>query len=153
MDTTPTPDEARAALQDVDRRRTQTAAAAGRSRWAWIAAGILIAAYGILSDQAPQFVRTWGVAIVVLLLLVAAVGNTRWGGALMRRPVRPRMAPDQASILWLALVLALVVGVTTVAAAMDIPHVAVWSRLAVGVLLAAAGPWWQRRVLARALSR
>ncbi|RQX14977.1 hypothetical protein DDE19_21300 [Micromonospora ureilytica] len=153
MDTNPTPDEARQALRDVDRRRTQTATATGRSRWAWIAAGVLIAAYGVLTDQKPQFVRTWGVGFVVLLLLVAAVGNTRRGGALMRRPVRPRIAPDQASILWLALVLVLVIGATTVAAAMNVPHVAVWSGLAVGVLLAVAGPWWQRRVLTRALSR
>ncbi|MGC4757669.1 hypothetical protein [Micromonospora trifolii] len=151
MNTTPTPDEARQALQDVDRRRNQTATAAGRSRWIWIAAGVLIAGYGLLTDQEPQFVRTWGVAIVVLLLLVAAVGNTRRGGALMRRPVRPRIAPDHASILWLALVLVLVIGGTMMAAAAGVPHIAVWSGLAAGVLLAAAGPWWQRRMLTRAL--
>ncbi|MFG2049411.1 hypothetical protein ACGFIW_18510 [Micromonospora sp. NPDC048935] len=150
---TPTPDEARAALRDVDRRRNQTAAAAGRSRWGWIVAGVLIAAYGVLADRAPHFVRTWGSVVILLLLLVALVGNTRLGGSLLRRPVRPRITPDPASLLGLLLVLAALIVGTTIAAAMEVPHVALWSGLAGGVLVAAAGPWWQRRVLTRGTGR
>ncbi|MEU7755792.1 hypothetical protein AB0B57_24080 [Micromonospora sp. NPDC049101] len=150
---TPTPEEARAALRDVDRRRTQTAAAAGRSRWGWIVAGVLIAAYGVLADREPQFVRTWGSAIILLLLLVALVGNTRLGGSLLRRPVRPRVTPDPASLVGLLLVLAVLIVGTTIAAALEVPHVALWSGLAGGVLVAAAGPWWQRRILTREIGR
>ncbi|MBG6064510.1 hypothetical protein [Micromonospora ureilytica] len=150
---TPTPEEARAALRDVDRRRTQTAAAAGRSRWGWIVAGVLIAAYGVLADREPQFVRTWGIAIVLLLLGVSLVGNTRLGGSLLRRPVRPRITPDPASLLWILLALAVLIGGTTIATAMEVPHVALWSGLAGGVLVAAAGPWWQRRILTRGTAR
>ncbi|MEU1589616.1 hypothetical protein [Micromonospora sp. NPDC005710] len=150
---TPTPEEAQAALRDVDRRRNQTAAAAGHSRWGWIVAGVLIAAYGFLADREPQFIRTWGSAIVLLLLFASLLGNTRLGGSLLRRPVRPRVTPDPASVLWLLLVLAVLIGGTTIAAAMDVPHVALWSGLAGGVLVAAAGPWWQRRILTRETGR
>ncbi|MEU5785213.1 hypothetical protein [Micromonospora lupini] len=149
MSTTPTPEEAREALRDVDRRRGQTAAAAGRSRWTWLAAGVLVAAYGVLADRYPGFVRTYGTSIVILLLLLSMAGNTRWGAALLRRPVRPRITLSPAALLWSALALALLIGGTALATALDVAHVWLWSGLFIGVLLAAAGPWWQRRVLTR----
>ncbi|MEU7587792.1 hypothetical protein AB0A95_16015 [Micromonospora sp. NPDC049230] len=153
MMNTPTPDEARAALQDVERRRTQTAAAAGQPLWGWIVGGVLLAAYGVLADREPQFVRTWGSVIILLLLFVALVGNTRLGGSLLRRPVRPRVTPDPANLIGLLLVLAVLVVGTTIAAAMEVPHVALWSGLVSGVLVAVAGPWWQRRILTRGTGR
>ncbi|MEU7842134.1 hypothetical protein AB0B39_14385 [Micromonospora sp. NPDC049114] len=149
MSTTPTPEEARRALQDVDRRRGQTVAAASRSRWTWLGAGVLVAAYGVLADRYPDFVRTYGTTIVILLLLLSMAGNTRWGATLLRRPVRPRIVPSPASLLWSALVLALLIGGTALATALDVPHVWLWSGVIIGVLLAAAGPWWQHRVLTR----
>ncbi|MEU0551598.1 hypothetical protein [Micromonospora sp. NPDC005979] len=149
MSTTPTPEEARQALEDVDRRRDQTAAAASRSRWTWLAAGILVAAYGIVADRYPDFVRTYGTTIVILLLLASMAANTRWGAALLRRPVRPRATPDTSSLLWSALVLALLIAGAAFATALDVPHLWAWFGLVGGVLLAAAGPWWQRRVLTR----
>lgn len=149
MSTTPTPEEARRALADVDRRREQTAAAAGRSRWAWLAAGVFAAAYGIVADRYPDFVRTYGTTIVILLLVAAMIPNTRWGAALLKRPVRPRATPDAQSLLWSALVVALLIGGAALATALEVPHLWVWFGLLAGVLLAVAGPWWQRRVLTR----
>ncbi|MEV4822638.1 hypothetical protein [Micromonospora sp. NPDC049274] len=149
MSTTPTPEEAREALRDVDRRRGQTAAAAGRSRWTWLAAGVFVVAFGALADSYPDFLRTYGLTIVVFLLLLSMAGNTRWGAALLRRPVRPRISPAPAALLWSALVLALLIGGTALATALDVPHVWLWIGLFIGVLLAAAGPWWQHRVLTR----
>jgi hypothetical protein len=149
MSTTPTPEEARRALQDVDRRRDQTAAAAGRSRWAWLAGGVAVVAYGFVADRYPDFVRTYGTTIVILLLLASMAVNTRWGATLLRRPVRPRATPDTQSLLWSVLVLAVVIGGTTLATALDVPHVWMWCGLVVGVLLAVVGPWWQRRVFIR----
>ncbi|MGV9212203.1 hypothetical protein ACTFTM_10135 [Micromonospora sp. RB23] len=149
MGTTPTPEEARRALADVDRRREQTAAAAGRSRWTWLAAGVFAAVYGIVADRYPDFVRTYGTTIVILLLVASMLPNTRWGAALLKRSVRPRATPDAQSLLWSALVVALLIGGTALATALDVPHLWVWIGLAIGVLLAAAGPWWQRHVLTR----
>ncbi|MET8281708.1 hypothetical protein [Micromonospora sp. NPDC005174] len=149
MSTTPTPEEARRALQDVDRRRDQTAAAAGWPWWAWLASGVAVGACGFAADQYPDFVRTYGTTIVILLLVVAMLPNTRWGATLLKRPVRPRATADTSALLWSVLVVALLIGGTTLASALDVPHVWVWSGLIVGVLMAAAGPWWQRRVLTR----
>ncbi|WP_433537877.1 hypothetical protein ACQPZK_09225 [Micromonospora sp. CA-249363] len=149
MGTTPTPEEARRALQDVDRRRDQTAAAAGWPWWAWLVTGVAAVAYGFAADQYSDFVRTYGTTIVILLLLAAMLPNNRWGSALLKRPVRPRTTPDTSVLLWSVLVVVLLIGGTAVAGALDVPHVWVWSGLIVGVLLAAAGPWWQRRVLTR----
>jgi hypothetical protein len=140
MATTPTPDEALRALRDVEHRRDQSVEAAGWPRWTWIAGGVLV----------PQFVRTWGTPIIVLLLLLALAANTRRGGALLRRPVRPRTSFDAANTRRLALALIVLIGAGAVAATLDVPHVALWSGLAGGLLLAVAGPWWQRRVLTRA---
>ncbi|KAB1937332.1 hypothetical protein F8271_19330 [Micromonospora sp. ALFpr18c] len=150
MNTTPTPEEAEGALRDVHRRRGQTAAAAGWPWWAWIVTGVLIAALGVLADRYPEFTRTYGTTIAILLLLVAMASNTRWGGALLRRPVRPRIQPDTSALMWSALILALLIGGTALAGALGVPHVLLWGGLFIGVLLAAAGPWWQRRVLIRA---
>ena len=153
MSSSPTPEEARQALHDVDRRREQSARAAGHSRWAWLAAGVVTAAYGVLADREPRFLSNWSSIIVVALLLIVVAGNTRRGGALLGRPVRARTAADPASMLWVALVLILFIAAATLAVALHTPHAAVWIGLAGGVLLAAAGPWWQRRVLSRAAGR
>lgn len=149
MTATPSPDEARQALQDVEHRRGQTAAAADWPVWTWITGGILAAAWGLIADQFPQFVRTWGTPIVVLLLILALAAKTRWGGALLRRPVRTRTSFNSANTGWLVLVLILLTGAGTVAAVFDVPHTALWAGLAGGLLLAIAGPWWQRRILTR----
>jgi len=149
----PTPEEAQHALRDVDLRREQTVAASSWSRWAWIATGVTVAAYGLLVDQQPEFFRSWGSTITALLLLAVVASNTRWGSALLRRPVRPRTRHDPASMLWSALVLVLIIGAVVVADVLDVPHVSVWAGLAGGVLLAAVGPWWQRRVLTRGTRR
>jgi hypothetical protein len=148
----PTPEEARQALRDVDHRRDQSAAAGSWPRWTWITGGVVVAAYGVLVDQQTQFLRDWGSTIVVLMLLAVVLSNSRWGSSLLRRPVRTRPPRDLQSLLWPALVLILVIG-ATLAVARDVPHAALWSGLAGGVLLAVAGPWWQRRLLTRETSR
>jgi hypothetical protein len=153
MNATPTPEEARDALQDVERRRAQTAAASGRSRWVWIGAGVLIVAWGVLIDQKPGFAGDWGSIVVGLLLLVVVLGNTRRGGSLLRRQVRPRLPHDSSAMLWSGLVIVLLIGGAALAVALHTPHVALWTSLAGGLLLAAAGPWWQRRVLTREARR
>ncbi|MGC4855695.1 hypothetical protein ACLQ24_20455 [Micromonospora sp. DT4] len=149
MSTAPTPEEARRALEDVDRRRDQTATAAGWPWWAWLASGVAAVICGFAADRYPDFVRTYGTTIVILLLFAAMFPNTRWGSALLKRPVRPRATTDTSILLWSVLGVALLIGGLALASALDVPHVWVWSGLTVGVLLAAAGPWWQRRVLAR----
>ena len=149
MNTQPTPDEAREALRDIDHRRTQTVERAGWPRWAWVVAGVVTAAYGILADREAGFFRDWGSAFIGLLLLVALASNSRRGGALFRRQARPRITPDPASLLWSALVIIAFIVAGTLAAAANVPHVAAWMGLAGGILLAVAGPWWQRRVLER----
>ena len=153
MNTQPTPDEARAVLRDIDHRRTQTAERAGWPRWAWVASGAVVAAFGLLADRQPGFFRDWGSVLVVLLLVAALASNSRRGGALLRRQARPRVTPGPAALLWSALVVVLFVGGGTLAVAADVPHAALWMGLAGAVLLAAAGPWWQRRVLAREAGR
>ncbi|MFI1991748.1 hypothetical protein [Actinoplanes sp. NPDC020271] len=153
MDTDPTPDEAREALLQVERRRAQTAAAAGWPRWSWIAAGALIVAYGVLADQQPDFLRNWGSVLVLVLLLLAALTTTRRGSALIGRPVRSRTRLDTTTALWGLAILVTVVGGGTLASVTDVPHVALWFGIAAGILLAAGGPWWQHRVLTRGARR
>ena len=153
MNATPTPDEARQALHDVDRHRARTAAAAAQPRWVWIAAGVLVAGWGVLADRAPRFTGDWGNVVVLLLLAAVVIGNSRRGGSLFRRQLRPRLGHDRANTLWAALVLILFIGAATLAVALHTPHVALWGGLAGGLLLAVAGPWWQRRVLTREARR
>ena len=153
MTATPTPEEAQQALDNVDRHRARAAAAATRPRWVWIAAGVLVAGWGVLADQAPQVTRAWGNTLVILLLVAVVIGNSRRGGSLLRRQMRPRVGHDPASMAWTGLVIILFVGGAALAVALHVPHVALWSGLAGGVLLAAVGPWWQRRVLTREARR
>ena len=153
MAATPTPEEAQQALQDVARRRDQTATAAGWPRWTWIVAGVLAAAYGVLADRVPEFVRTWGTPIIVLSLVIAQVVNTRWGSTLLRRPVRLRASSDPASTVWVTVAVLVVIGAAILAIVLDVPHAGLWGGLIGGVLLAVGGPWWQRRVLARGARR
>jgi uncharacterized membrane protein YgcG len=153
MSTTPTPDEARQALEDVERHRTHTAAATGRKRWAWIAAGAAVLAWGVLVDQVPRFGQTWSYAVITLLLLVVVLGNTRRGGSLFGRQARPRVSRDPASMLWFGLVIVLLIVGKSVAMALHVPHHAIWAGLVGGLLLALVGPWWQHRVLTRSARR
>ncbi|MFG1605036.1 hypothetical protein [Actinoplanes sp. NPDC049265] len=153
MSTTPTPDEARQALQDVERHQAETAAATGRKRWVWIASGAAVLVWGVLADQVPDFNRGWSSAAIVLVLAVSLIANSRWGGSLFRRQARPRVAYDPASMLWFLLVIAILIGGKVFAVHLHTPHYPIWAGLVGGVLLAAVGPWWQRRVLTRAARR
>jgi len=153
MNTKPTPEEAQQALREVDHRQAQTSAAAAWPRWVWIAGGAVVAAYGILADTEPRFVRTWGTTVVVLLLVASMAVNTRRGGGLLGRQVRPRVARDPSSLLGAGLVFVLFVGAAVLLRVLDVPHAALWTSLPGGVLLAVAGPWWERRVLSRAAGR
>jgi hypothetical protein len=153
MSTTPTPEEARQALADVERHRTEAAAATGRKRWVWIAAGAAVLVWGVLADQAPDFNRGWSTGAIVLVLAVSLIANSRQGGSLFRRQARPRVAYDPASMLWFLLVIAILIGGKVLAAHLHTPHYPIWAGLAGGALLAFAGPWWQRRVLTRAARR
>lgn len=144
MNTTPTPDNARQAVQDVD--RGDQALAPAPKRWVWIVAGILTVACGMLVDRAPQLARGYGSSVVILLVVVAlVVGNTRWGG----RRTGTRVSRDPATTAWSMSVFALVVFGAGLATALHVPHVALAVGLVGGVLLAVVGPSWQRRVLAR----
>ena len=146
--TTPTPEQARQALDDVGRRQAQTAAAATHSRWSWLAAGALLVVWGVLVDQRPDFTRDWGNVIVLTLLALVLLGNTRLGGSLLRRPVRPRVPRDPRHMVWAGLAIVLIAVGTWLLVRLEVPHATVWAGLASGLLVAGAGPWWQRRVLA-----
>ncbi|MCM4083074.1 hypothetical protein [Paractinoplanes hotanensis] len=150
---TPTPEQAQQALDDVGRRQTQTAEAATHSRWAWIASGALLVVWGVLVDQQPQFMRDWGTTIVLMLLALSLLANTRFGGSLLRRPVRPRVPRDARSMVWNGVVIVLMAVGAWLLVRLEVPHATVWAGVAGGLLVAGVGPWWQRRVLARGAMR
>ena len=146
MMTTPTPEEAQRSLDDIAEVRRETAAAAASSRWWYIGCGVLCAGLGVLNDQAPDFIGTWGTPIVVLLLLAALARSSRWGG----RRVTPRLPGSLTLRLTLGVVGAIVIIVLTFAAvSLNIPHLFLWTGIGGGLLIALAGPWWQARVLQR----
>ena len=153
MNPTPTPDEAQQALREVEQQQARSVAAATQPRWVWIVAGLIVAAWGVLADRVPDFTRIWGNTLVILMLLVVVLGNSRWGGSLLGRTMRPRTGRDTASMLWFGLVIVLFVGGLLLARSLHTPHLPAWGGLAGGLLLAVAGPWWQRRVLTREARR
>jgi hypothetical protein len=154
MMTTPTPEEAQQALQDIDDRKRDTTAAAASPRWWFIGGGILTAGYGVLIDLVPSIAGTWGNVIVWLLLLVMIARNSRWGAPLFGRRLRPRLTGSPAhrdgeGVHGAIVILALTIG----ALWLHVPHLSAWIGIVGGLLIALAGPWWQARMLARGARR
>ncbi|TQS43957.1 hypothetical protein [Cryptosporangium phraense] len=144
---TPTPDEARRTLQDLEEHRRRTADAAGWHRGWWIGAGVIVAAYGVAVDLAPG--GAWSSVIPAVLLVAAVVSTTRWGSAAIGRPLRARQAAGPGR--WIVAIVGalLIVGVTLAVGRLDVPHLAAIAGVVGGVVLAVGGPWWQDRVLTR----
>jgi hypothetical protein len=152
MTTTPTPDEAKRALQDIEARRQQTTVAATSSRWWWIGSGVVLAVYGALVDRLPHFAHTWGNTIIWGLILVTIARRTRWGGPLLGQQVRPRQTGGVALRLGLGLFAAiLVLGMAIGAIWLKVPHLSLGFGIGAGLLIALAGPWWERRRLERSV--
>jgi hypothetical protein len=147
MAATPTPDEARRALHDVEARRRDTAAAGGWPVGWWIGGGVVAAGLGVLYDLVPGFARDWGNVITLVLLAAVVVTSTRRGSAWIGRSVGPRRAPAGRP---LALVGALLLVLFAVQVGRwGVPHLTAILGIAGGLLMALAGPWWQHRVLTR----
>lgn len=150
MTATPTPEEARRALQDIDDRQRQTVAAGASPHWWWIVGGVLVAGYGVLVDLRPGIVQPWGEVGVWLLLFVVIARNSRWGAAFFGRRVRPRLALGRTERFGFVAVGLLVLIVLNLGATwLDVPHVSAGFGIAGGLLIALAGPWWEHRVLKR----
>jgi hypothetical protein len=153
MSATPTPDEARQTLKDYDQQRANSTAASGYPTAYWIGAGVVVAAFGVLTDLKPDWAgegSTWfSLAMLFLVVLLA----TRWGSArvgrrvqVRRQPIGRRWLPAFAgAVLSLAAMLAL--------ANLSVPHLFTIVGVVFGLLLAIGGPWWQRRTLAREAAR
>jgi hypothetical protein len=150
MMTTPTPEEAQRALHDIADARQQTVDEAVPSRWWYIGWGIVAAAIGVVADLVPGFFGTWGQLIVVLLLIFIGVRQSRWGASLFGRRLSPRLPGSLAVRLGIGALGAIVILALTVGAMwLHIPHLSLWVGIGGGLLVALAGPWWQRRVLRR----
>ncbi|SNY69760.1 hypothetical protein [Paractinoplanes atraurantiacus] len=108
-------------------------------RWIWIAAGVIVAAYGVVLDRFPDYARTYGTTLVILATVLALAGTRR---------SRPRVRPDRAIVIAGVAGALVLVGGMLAAGVLHVSHVALAIGLAGGLLLAVAGPWWQRRVLA-----
>ena len=149
MNETPTPDQARDALRDVRERRRQATEAAAWPRWWWIGGGAFLIVLGVVFELSPGFARTWGTIIVCALLTLAAISTTRRGHALTGRQVGVGHRPAPAN--WGVAILAalLLTAVVFVASKWNLPHVGVIVAVVGGVLMAVAGPWWERRVIER----
>ena len=149
MTGTPTPNEARSALRDIEQRRGQTVDAGGWHRGWWIAAGVVTVAFGIAVDLAPGALGGWGTTVPIVLLALAALSTTRWGGSAIGRPLRPRQPAGPGR--WVAALVGglLIALLTLVAGRWNVPHLAAVIGVVGGLLLAFAGPWWQHRVLTR----
>jgi hypothetical protein len=154
MTTTPTPDEARRALQDVKHRRQQAANAAGWGKgwWYWAAAGVVVAATGVLFDFKGDELGDWTNIITLAVLALLVLSYTRWGSALIGRPVRPRNPGPVRWVVSIASAL-VIMAAALLLGSLRIPHVGSIIGVACGLLLALAGPWWQERVLSRRASR
>lgn len=153
MSATPTPEEARQALQDYDRQRRDSATASGHSTGYWIGAGVIVAAFGVLTDLRPNWAGEGSTWFSTTLLAVLVLSTTRWGGAMLGRRVRVRH--QSTARRWLLAVLGAVLALVAMLglAALDLPHSFAVVGVVFGLLLAIGGPWWQRRVLAREASR
>jgi hypothetical protein len=148
--TTPTPEEAQRALQDIDDRKHEAAAAAASPRWWYIGCGIVTAAYGVLVDIYPNIANTWGNVLVWLVLLVVVARSSRWGG----RRLRPRIGGTPARRWGIGVLGAIVIFALTIAALwLNVPHLTAWIGIGGGLLIALAGPWWQARMLQRSARR
>lgn len=147
MMTTPTPEEAQRALHDIADVRQQTTDAAASPRWWYIGWGIVGAALGVTADFAPGFTGTWGSqAIIGLLLIVMIARVSRWGG----RRVTPRLPGSLATRLGIGVIGAIVImALVVVGVWLHVPHLSSWIGIGGGLLIALAGPWWQRRMLRR----
>jgi hypothetical protein len=144
VNATPTPEEADRALRDVERRRQQSIAAAGWPRWFWVASGVFVAAYGVLLDR--HALNSWGSLVPVVLAGLALVTRTRWGSAVIGRPI----SPPATSVLppWATGLLVVVLVLLVLAAGFwSVPHLTLAFSVVAGLLLAVGGPWWQNKVL------
>jgi hypothetical protein len=150
MMTTPTPEEAQRALHDIADVKEQTVAAAASPRWWYLACGAVAAGLGVLSDLAPGFFGRWSNLFVWVVLLVIVARANRWGAPLFGRRVSPRLRGNLATRLGLGVIGAIAVFVVVIAAMwLHVPHLTLWTGIGGGLLIALAGPWWQRRMLRR----
>ncbi|MFG1925177.1 hypothetical protein [Cryptosporangium sp. NPDC048952] len=144
----PTPEEAQRALRDVETRKQQSLEGSRSSRWWWIGGGVAVIAYGFVGEFASDFIEDWGATITGVLLLLAVLSTTRWGGSLLGRRTQPRRASASRQ-LGLGLIGAVgALAIILVAQLLDVPHLALGLAIVGGLLLAFVGPWWEGRVLA-----
>lgn len=153
MATTPTPEQAQNALRDFEQQRQESAAASGYPVAYWIVGGVVVAALGVFYDLRPGFASSWGPIITMALLALSVLSNTRWGGRLFGRRVRVRQQPAGRRMVAGLIGAAVALVVVVAAAHVTVPHLSAILGIFFGLLLAVAGPWWQRRVLARAAVR
>jgi hypothetical protein len=143
----PNPEEARQALAGIENSHQQTLQAAEWPRAWWIGGGVVLAAFGVVTDLAPGFFREWGGTVSTCLLLLVVLSSTRWGRSLTGNRVRPRLGGTTKR--WIG---GAVFGILAALAAFlvgrwSVPHLGLIIGVAGGLLLAVAGPWWQSRVL------
>lgn len=152
MSAIPTPDDAARTLHDFEEHRQQATAASGWPRSAWIAGGVAVAALGLVYDLVPGFAADWGSWITGVALLLVVVSTTRWGSALFGRPVRVRRPLTAGRAVAALAVGVLAAVISLLASRLDVPHLTAVLGVAGGLLLAIAGPWWERRLLRRPVS-
>lgn len=153
MSATPTPDEARQALEDYDQQRKESATASGYSTGSWIIGGVVVAAFGVLTDFNPTWAGAGSTWFSLVLLAVVVLAGSRWGGALFGRRVQVRRQPTARRWLLALLGAVLALAATLALTSLDLPHSSAVAGIVFGLLLAIGGPWWQRRALAREAAR
>jgi hypothetical protein len=157
MSDRPTADEAARALDDVDRRRSQTFDSVGESRWVGVVFGVAIFLFLAAPDFFGQGVTVWtSWAFTAIVVLYSVMLRSRRGAAVLGRRTRLRrqeISPRFA--LYHRVVIAAVLVVGLVSLFVPHPHLAVpYLRTIVGALLGGAlivfGPSLQTGLLSLA---
>src|SRR5689334_7876974 len=145
--TTPTPDEARRALDTVEQSRQRSAAAAAWPLGWWIAGGVLLIAWGVALDLKPAW-ASWAPSVVFPLTAVAVLVGSRRGGAAIGRRTRPRITGVLPRLVVASVIVLFIVG-AYVLRTTGVAHLSSVLGVAGGLLVAVGGPWWQHHLLSR----
>lgn len=140
--TRPDPDEAAAAMRELQRRQGQAGRGARMPRWLWIVVAVLFAAALAQRDFLPRDVSSWvGLALVAVLLLLSLTSYSRRGSSLLGQAVQPSRAlvPVRRRLQIMGGMLVLIIGFVLLTR-LDLPYVSTAVGVVGAVLIVAFGP-------------